>query len=462
MSRNPWMQVAVSALVIGLATSGCSSLGLSEFGHGSANKHMAQSAKSAKQGDHTKAIEYAEAAVVASPQNADLRASLGQQYMAAGRFASAEASFAEALALQDTPRTALNLALAKIANGRTGDAVMLIDKYREQLPASDYGFALALAGEIERGTLILGDAVRQNDATARTRQNLAFVLAMQGRWLEAKIIAAQDMPYANVGDRMGQWATFMQAGSPRVLIAGVLNSDATAADPGMPTRLALNTNPADFAPQMVASAPSSGYDPAPLAQYAPPPVDAATAAAAVEAVPAATQAPVESVVTANQQAQVMTPIEAPEEPYKVSVQLQKPTPAPVKTASIAPATKVTNQSEAAALVAKARKSSGLAVQLGAYSSMASAKSAWKTLSARHATLRAYTPSYASVTVKGRNYVRLAANGIADKRVGWALCRRVNGSATVCAQRQISNTQLQMAERAKAAPAANSKQAIASR
>ncbi len=443
MSRNPWMQIAVSAMAIGLATSGCSSLGLGDYGQGATSKQSALAAKAAQKGDHSKAIGHAEAAVAADPQNADLRASLAQQYMTAGRFASAEASFAEALALQNSPRTALNLALAKIANGRSGDAVALLDKYREQLPASDYGFALGLAGELERSTLVLGDAVRQPDANARTRQNLAFVLAMQGRWLEAKIIAGQDIPYGNIGDRMGQWASYMQAGSSRQLVAGVLNTSASANDPGMPTQLALNTNPVDFAPQMAMSAPASGYDPAPLAQYAPTPSEGPSGAVAAAAAPSEAVAPVETVAV---ESVAGTASSAPAAPYKVSVQLPALKPASNKSAKLAPLTKVASKAEAAALIAKARKSSGLAVQLGAFSSMASAKSAWTRMSAKHPTLRGYTPSYAAVTIKGRTYVRLAANGIADKRVGWALCQRVNGNANLCAQRQVSNTQLQAGQR----------------
>lgn len=463
LSRTGLMPIVISTLAIGLATSGCSSLGFAKNeAPGDAGKLAAAAEKHAQKGDYAKALGAAEAAVAASPDDAALRVTLAQHYMQLGRFASAEASFAEALAIEDSPRTALNLALAKIANGRIGDGLQLIEKYRGQLPAADYGLALALAGESERAVLVLGDAVRESDATPRTRQNLAFALAMEGRWMEAKVVAGQDMPFANVGNRMGQWATFMQAGSPRQLIAGIMNTPLVNDDPGMPVRLARSTNPAEFGTQMASA--SGQYDPAPLAQYAPQPVAMAEVAAGAEVQPEvvpeaalADAAPVEA-APAPAPLPIAEAIAAPRTPYKVSVAIPAVKPSAVKTAAIGVPRKVTSQAEADQLVAKARQSSGLAVQLGAFSSMSAAKSAWTRLSAKHRTLRGYTPSYAAVTVKGRNYVRLAANGIADKRVGWALCQRVTGSASVCAQRQISNTQLQMAGRA--APKAQGKRIAA--
>ena len=466
MSRSTVMQIVISTLAIGLATSGCSSLGFARNeAPGDAGKLASASEKHAKKGDVAKAVASAEAAVAAAPDNAALRVTLAQHYMELGRFASAEAGFAEALAIEDSPRTALNLALAKIGNGRINQGLQLIEKYRDQLPAADYGLALALAGESGRAVLVLGDAVREPDATARTRQNLAFALAMEGRWLEAKVVAGQDMPFANVGDRMGQWSNFMQAGSPRQLIAGIMNTPLVNDDPGMPVRLARATNPADYGTQMASAAP--GYDPAPLAQYAPQPVamtDAAMSAPEPQMESEAADAALVQAAVAPASAPAPAPlpvaeaIAAPTQPYKVSVPLPAVKPSAVKTAAIGTPRKVTSQAEADQLIAKARKSSGLAVQLGAFSSMGAAKTAWSRLTAKHPTLRSYAPSYAAVTVKGRNYVRVAANGITDKRVGWALCQRGTGSASVCAQRQISNTQVQMAGRA--APKTQGKQIAA--
>ena len=106
-------------------------------------------------------LEKAEKAVARSPRNTAARAELGQAYLKAGRFASAQAAFEEAVSLGDTsPRTALGLSLAEIANRHERDAVAVLDQHKEALPAADLGLALALAGETGRGVAVLVDAVR--------------------------------------------------------------------------------------------------------------------------------------------------------------------------------------------------------------------------------------------------------------------------------------------------------------
>lgn len=460
MKRNPLMHIAMSALVIGLTTSGCSSLGQGKQASADASENGKQAESAAR--DSSKSIARAESAVEAQPQNASLRYALGQQYMGAGRFIAAENSFAEAFALQKDGRTALNYALAQISNGRQYQAVQMLDEYREQIPAADYGLALALSGELERAVLILNDAARAPDATARTRQNLAFVYAMGGRWLEAKVIAAQDMPVSDLDKRMTQWADMMQSRSPQMVVAGLMGAPTGVVDSGMPSRLALNVSQGDF---QIASA-SSENDPAPLAQYAPSaPND--VPAVAVESAPAPLQqfAVAEPIVESEQAAPVVEaakvePVAAPaktiaatNQPYKVSTKIGpvKRAGTVVASAKLAPARKVTSKAEADALVAKARKSSGYSVQLGAYSTMAGAKNAWKKLSRTKASLRSYTPSYTVAKVRGKTYYRLAANGVASRKVAAAVCQSVTGSAKVCAMRDLAAKPNSQYARKKAAP-----------
>lgn len=468
MKRNPWTHIAISALAIGLATSGCSSLGIGKQSAAEASSNGKQAEADAR--STSKSLARAENAVEAQPQDASLRYALGQQYMGAGRFTSAENSFAEAFALQKDGRTALNYALAQISNGRQYQAVQMLDEYREQIPAADYGLALALAGELERAVLVLNDAARSADATPRTRQNLAFVYAMGGRWLEAKVIAAQDMPNSQLDSRMTKWADMMQTRSPQMVVAGLMGAPTGIVDSGMPSRLALNVSQSDF---QLASAPSAN-DPAPLAQYAPSapaetpivPVETAPAPApqyaAVEAEPEAAPfvpAPVEveqaAVVSdaVEEKAAPAQTIAAVKKPYKVAAKIgpAKRATAAKASAKLAPARKVTNQAEAQALVAKARKSSGYAVQLGAYSSMNGAKAAWKKLSRTKSSLRGYTPSYTVAKVRGKTYYRLAANGVASRKVAAAVCRSVTGSATVCATRDLQAKSSVQYARKKAAP-----------
>lgn len=90
---------------------------------------------------------------------------------------------------QVDPRTVISLALSRIAQGNTESAVALIDSHRSILPVSDYGLTLALAGRSGEAIQILIDAVRDDSASARTRQNLALAYALDGRWRDARVMA---------------------------------------------------------------------------------------------------------------------------------------------------------------------------------------------------------------------------------------------------------------------------------
>src|SRR3546814_11100965 len=77
--------------------------------------------------------------------------------------------------------TVIALTLAHIALGQKSEALTLLRDYREVVPASDAGLALALAGDSESAIYILAGAARQKGADARTRQNLALAFALSGR-----------------------------------------------------------------------------------------------------------------------------------------------------------------------------------------------------------------------------------------------------------------------------------------
>ncbi|HEY0270122.1 MAG TPA: tetratricopeptide repeat protein, partial [Sphingomonas sp.] len=138
------------------------------------------------------AIAAAERAVAASPRNADYRMLLGQSYLSAGRFASAETSFRDSLTLSPgQPRAAFDLALAETAQGRGEDARALLASLGG-VPAGDLGLAMVLAGDHEGGIAKLVAAARRDDSTARVRQNLALAYALDGKWNEARAVAMQD------------------------------------------------------------------------------------------------------------------------------------------------------------------------------------------------------------------------------------------------------------------------------
>ena len=145
---------------------------------GSAMTVKANSADAARlalsKGQTDKALSGAEAAVAASPRDVELRVLLAQVYFKSGRFQSAATTYDDAMKLGDnSARTALSLALAQIGAGQQQAALSVLDDWRGEIPASDLGLALALAGEPERGVAVLADALRGGDNSPKVRQNLA-------------------------------------------------------------------------------------------------------------------------------------------------------------------------------------------------------------------------------------------------------------------------------------------------
>ena len=205
----------------------------SKKAHGWAKKAERLFAK----GRTDKALGYAEAAVGADLTNVEYRNLLARIYMAQGRFNSAERTFADVMELgQVDARTVVGVALSRIAQGKADSAIALVDAHRSLLPASDYGLALALAGDSKRSVDVLVEAIRGDNASARTRQNLALAYALDGRWREARIMAVQDMPQDRVDTRIAEWAQYARPGAYQTRIAGLLKVTPRE-DAGQPVRL---------------------------------------------------------------------------------------------------------------------------------------------------------------------------------------------------------------------------------
>lgn len=191
--------------------------------------------------DATTAVALAERATEKTPTDAAVRALLGNAYFAAGRFASAEAAYKDALTVESNqPRVILKLVLVDIAQGKTAEALTFLDAGKDVLDPSDYGLALALAGRPEAAVAVLEPAARQGDADARVRQNLALAYALSGDWTNARTIASQDVPGDQLDSRIHQW---MQLATPHRAsdqVAALVGVTPAAIDPGQPVRLALN------------------------------------------------------------------------------------------------------------------------------------------------------------------------------------------------------------------------------
>ncbi len=233
------LRFAVTGVMAAVSLAGCASTGRVAKVEGAASQAQAALA----QGKTGRAVGFAETAVEADPRAADKRALLGNAYLKSGRFDSAAVAFNDAMTLGDnSTRTALTLALAKIGAGRNLEAVALLDDWRDSIPASDLGLALALAGESARGVAILADAIRSGDNTAKTRQNLAYAYALDGRWREARLMVMQDVPADQVDLRLGTWASTIQPEAGHLRVAALLDVP-VASDPGLPARLALANSP---------------------------------------------------------------------------------------------------------------------------------------------------------------------------------------------------------------------------
>ncbi len=214
--------------------------------------------------DYASAVQFAERAVEKSAADAGFRTLLGNAYFGSGRFASAEAAYRDSLALtSNQPQVVLKLVLVQIAQGKSGEAMAFLQAGRNVLDPSDYGLALALAGQPAEAAAVLDAAARQPGADARVRQNLALSHAFLGDWTAARTIAAQDLAPDQVDARIEQWMVMARPVRASDQVATLTGIKPAASDPGQPVRLALRGAPVK------------------LAQVAPMAATAAAAAAAI-------------------------------------------------------------------------------------------------------------------------------------------------------------------------------------
>ncbi|MEO0031177.1 MAG: hypothetical protein RIS94_935 [Pseudomonadota bacterium] len=389
-----------TALAAGLLT-GCTAMGphTGRFAAG------AQSALD--HGDAEKAVALAEQAVQSDGRNSSYRLLLGNAYLRAGRFASARTAYDDAMELgEDGGKAALSLALAEIAQGNMAEATDTLRTYRDALPASDLGLALAMAGQTREGVMVLTEALRRGENTPKIRQNLAFAYALDGSWREARIMAAQDVPADKLGARLQEWAG-MTAPEDRHLRVASLLGVPMREDAGQPSALALANFPAAGAPVQAAQA---------AAADAP-----ALAKAAVEELPAVAQpanpAPVLADASSQPPQAQLAAIDVP--PSRVAA-LPAPAPAPVAAAP-----------HASRPVAVAVTNGTHVVQLGAFATEAGAKRAWRHYSARNPALASHGSLIVPVTAQGRTLWRVRVAGFAGYAPASSLCGSVKARGGAC-------------------------------
>lgn len=404
MRKSKSALLAASSIVLALAVTGCA-MGTSRnhvaARSGKANVGVATRAQVAlEQGDAASAVAFAEKAVENSPNEAGVRALLGNAYLSAGRFRSAEAAYADALALAPGINgVPLKLALAQAGQGKADEALQTLATYANMIDPADAGLAMALAGRPGQAVETLDNAARAPGADARVRQNLALAHALAGDWVRARAVAAQDVPGDQLEARMAEWAKLASAGQPGTQLAAVIGVTPAANDAGQPVRLALKDNGlrqrmAEAAPQ---AAPVALAEAAPVAE--PAPASAPVAMAAADA-PAAAPDVVEMVDSLRA------------EPVRPNGALPK-------------------VAELRRSAAKRFGESRVVVQLGAFSSQKNVRLGWSTVSKRHRELRQFVPASARFDSPRGTFYRLSLKGFASEGQARSLCTQLKASGSNC-------------------------------
>lgn len=439
-SNNRAIMLAVTTALASTALAGCATT-VAKPANLSASKVQPALAK----GKTGQAVEHAEAAVLAEPRDAGFRAMLGAVYMEAGRFQSAARSFKDAMELGDnTGRTALSYALAEIAAGDQNAALSALNANRNAIDPSDLGLALALAGQPEQGVHVLGNALRGGMETPKIRQNLAYSYALMGNWRAARLMAAEDVPADQLGDRMSEWAQNAAPENYHARVAKLLNVPVVG-DSGQPAMLALSNHtsiqqlasasvaqskaapsgelPATFAPTAAPAAVAS-------ASYALPPLDTAARPASVaanNAAPMAQSKPFEQAFTAGNGATPAASAVGSNKVAFVSKPVVQATPRSTRAA----------QAGAAGIVdAGVTQATGMTaagdhlVQLGSFSTQASAERAWNIYVKRYPDLAKYQMVITQAKVRGKNYFRVSAGGF-QRASAASMCSAVKASNQGC-------------------------------
>jgi Flp pilus assembly protein TadD/cell division septation protein DedD len=441
------LKLAMATLVLGagMTVSGTAGLaGTQTAAHLSKQEKVAIRAARSAEGFIAKqkfelAVEKAELAVSMQPENAGYRALLGQAYLRAGRFQSAETAFHDSLALSSgNGRIALNLALAQIATGKNDAANATLESNRDALSPSDYGLAIALAGDPARGVDILQAATRSPSNDAKTRQNLALAYAMAGQWGNARVMAVQDLSPDMVDARMTQWASFVRPRAAWDQVAGLMKIR-PAYDPGLPEQLALRmANAPSEAAALVAPAPEPVQQvvyvpaPAPEPEAAPQPVYETPVAEAAPAVPVFKPHPVAAPKKVAAQAPL---IRSDKTPLKQAVvRVAKPA---AKTAAKPVAVETFSSLESGKFV----------VQLGAFSNEGGAQIAWNGALKKTNEIGNYSPAASRVQVKGASLYRLAVSGFVTREAAGQVCAKIKAAGGGCFVRSVAgDAPLQWASR----------------
>ncbi len=420
-SNSRLVRIAIATALASTALTGCTGKVAP-----SAAYSAAQAETALAKGKSGKAIELAETSVLANPRDAATRALLANAYLQGGRFLSAATTYAEAIELGDTgSRTVISMALSQIAMGDQAGALATLDQFHDTLDPADYGLALSLAGRPDAGVSVMNNALRGGQNTAKMRQNLAYAYALAGDWAAARVMAAEDVPADQIGDRLGEWASTARPEYFQTRIATLLGVT-PAVDPGQPTMLALGNH--NSVEQLAAEVNVDAAGELPAA-------DAAESAFAFasELPPAAPFAEQESEhFAAAFDAGDASLADAglgmvDTSPRYVSREVVQPIPAWAAAPVVA---RTASQSADTAPAVSKMAPGNFNVQLGSYYSMSDAQAAWKQFQKRYPELQGADKVITKARVNGKIYYRVAAAGFAEGSAR-SLCTKAKSKGAGC-------------------------------
>ncbi|MGI4731616.1 MAG: tetratricopeptide repeat protein [Janthinobacterium lividum] len=402
MTNRAIVSLSLSALMLGGSVVGCAAGGehvatASDAAPKAAAALAGRASKALAQGHADDAVRYAEQAVADRPQLVEYRVLLGQSYLKAGRFTSAQQAFGDVLKLDPANgKAALNMALAQIGTGNWSGARAALDAYARVIPAADRGLAMALAGDPAGAVEVLTAAARTPEADVKTRQNLALALALAGHWPEAKAVAGADLSPADLDVRMTQWAAFSHPAGAADQVSALLGV-VPVVDAGQPVALALSAPvPVEAQPETrpvkvtVTPAPAPVSAPTEAVADAPPRFEPAAADVAVRAGPIETAA-------------VSRPVAAP-----------------------AVANRTTVHGAAAAHPAPG----SWYVQIGAFQNAAVARDGWMRAVRRNAAFRGHVPEGMTFRARAGQVYRLSVGGFSRGQAD-AMCRSYRARGGAC-------------------------------
>ncbi len=430
-ARRTRATLMASALILGSSMVGCSGASLDRrpaiaAAQGPVTATRIEKALASK--DFARALLDAERLVAAAPQEASYRALLGRAYLANGRYLSARSAFSDAMTLGNRDvRTIVSLALAEAGTGHGASARALLEQNISNLPAGDYGLAMAIAGDPQEGVRALLEAVAMEGATATTRQNLAYAFALAGDWAQAEMTVTQDMDAATARERLAQWSQAARQGAEPLRVAALIGVMPRLDDAGMPVQLALNAVPG-AAVQQASVDGLIGQARADVSAEAPPPVEMAAAQDAPQPadLPGGDGLVTERVPAATLAAAFDTPpapvVRAPDDAMRSAL----------KTAfARRSGTSDDAFSRKLPTPVAPEKASDWVVQLGAYDSHAVAAEKWGHIRKARPGLKGYAVVNSTLDLRGRLFHRLAIRGFGDRSDAAALCASMRSSGQAC-------------------------------